>query len=164
MSQSSTFSATYTDVDVAIVMRRVTADLMMIASSSGGVTEERARDWGHDIELLANGGYLRAVDITLSSAGIEQRAIRFEVKTESGQLTMSRPGGVLWPRLYQPDLRIVLFHTDLYDAAAKAQMSSKLRLSWTPTLANTSHSTLNAAAGRDYVSHGFGMQRKDFTK
>lgn len=164
MNQSSTVTETYSIADIEIVMRRVTADLVMIASSTRAVTEERARDWGHDIELLAKHGYLRAVDITLSSGGIEQKATRFEVKTESGQLTMSRPGGVLWPRLDQPDLRIVLFHTDQYNETAKAKMSSELRLSWTPTLANTSHSTLNAAAGRDYVSHGFGMQRKDFTK
>jgi hypothetical protein len=76
---------------------------------------------------------------------------------------MSRPGGVLWPRLPNADLRIVLHHNDAYDAAAKEKMRNKLNLSWVPTNVDTSHSTLDSSAGRDYVSNGYGMQRKDFS-
>ncbi|MEK6209928.1 MAG: hypothetical protein AABM64_06055 [Pseudomonadota bacterium] len=164
MSYSVTETETYSIADVEIVMRRVTTDLVMIASSTGAITEDKAREWGHDVELLAINGYLRAVDVTLFSAGVEQKATRFEVKTDSGELVMGRPGGVLWPRVAQPDLRIVLFHTGAYDAAAKAKMADKLCLSWVPTTADTNHSSLKVQAGRDYVSNGYGMQRKDFTK
>ncbi len=162
MSQTYSTTETYSVADVEVVMRRVTADLVMIAASTGAVTEDRARNWGHDIEVLAKNGYLRMVDLTLSSNGVEQKATRFVVNTESGDLTMSRPGGVLWPKVHSPDLRIILFYTDAYDATAKEKMRSKLSLSWSPTSADTSHSTLRSNTSRDYVSNGYGMQRKDY--
>jgi hypothetical protein len=164
MSYSSTMTETYSIADIEVVMRRVTADLVMIANSTNATTEERARNWGHDIELLAKNGYLKAVDLTLLSAGVEQKATRFEVNSESGELSMSRPGGVLWPLVTQPTLRIILFYSVAYSATAKDKMAGKLCLSWSPTDADTSHLSLNANSGRDYFSNGYGMQRKDFTK
>lgn len=163
MSQTYSTTETYSVADVQVVMRRVTADLVMIAGSSGAVTEDKARDWGHDIEVLAKNGYLKMVDLTLSSNGVEKKATRFEVNTQAGAFTMSRPGGVLWPTLPNPDLRIVLYYTDAYDAAAKEKMRSNLNVPWLPTSADTSHSTLYSSANRDYVSNGYGMQRKDFS-
>jgi len=163
MSQTYSGTESFSIADVEVVMRRVTADLVMIASSTGAVTEDKARDWGHDIEALAKNGYLRMVDLTLMSNGIEKKATRFEVNTEAGDFTMSRPGGVLWPKVPNPDLRIVLFYTAAYDAAAKEKMRSKLRIGWVPSSADTSHSTLTSSASRDYVSNGYGMQRKDFS-
>lgn len=162
MSQTYSTTETYSVADVEVVMRRVTADLVMIASSTGAVTESRARDWAHDIEVLAKNGYLKNVDLTLLSCGVEKRATRFEVNTQSGDLTTSRPGGVLWPILPNPELRIILRYTDTYDATAKEKMGSKLNVGWMPTSVDTSHLTLYSSASRDYVSNGYGMQRKDF--
>ncbi len=95
MSQTYSATETYSVADVEVVMRRVTTDLIMIAASTGAMTEKEARDYGHDIEALAKDNYLKMVDLTLMSNGIEQRAIRFEVNTAAGELTMNRPGGVL---------------------------------------------------------------------
>ena len=92
---------------------------------------------------------------------MEKKATRFEVHTESGDFTMSRPGGVLWPRLSNPELRIVLYYTAAYDSAAKEKMGGKLRIGWVPTSADTSHATLTSSASRDYASNGYGMQRRD---
>lgn len=164
MSYSSTATETYSTTDIDVVMRRVTADILMIANSTGAIPEETARNWSHDVDVLAKNGYLKAVDLTLLSAGVEQKAVRFEVTTESGELTMSRPGGVLWPRVSDATLRIVLFYTQDYDANARTEMIERLKLSWVPTSVNTSHSTLNVNAGRDYSSNGYGIKRKDFTK
>lgn len=162
MSQTYSATETYTVADVEAVMRRVTADLVMIAASTGAVTEEKARDWAHDIEVLAKNGYLHMVDLTLYSFGVEQKATRFIVSAESGELTMSRPGGVRWPKVQSPDLRIILFYADVYDDVAKEKMRNKLYISWCPTTADTNHSSLQSNAGRDYVSNGYGMQRKDY--
>ena len=164
MSQTYSTTETYSVADVEVVMRRVTADLVMIAGSSGAISEDEARDCGHDIEVLAKSGYLRMVDLTLLSGGLEKKATRFEVNTEPGKFTMSRPGGVLWPKVPSPELRIVLSYTAAYDAAAKQKMLSRLRIGWVPTSADTSHSTLKSGASRDYVSNGYGMQRKDFSQ
>ena len=50
MSYTYAATETYSVADIEVVMRRVTADLVMIASSTGAITEEKARSWGHDIE------------------------------------------------------------------------------------------------------------------
>jgi len=162
MSYTYAATETYSVADIEVVMRRVTADLVMIASSTRAITEEKARDWGHDIEFLAKHGYLKKVDLTLLSLGVEQKATCFVVNTASGDLTMSRPGGVMWPLVPNPELRIVLSYTQAYDDAAREQTSPRLKINWVPSKADLSHPTLTASASRDYVSHGYGMERKDF--
>jgi Bacterial HORMA domain family 1 len=164
MSYRATASATdtYTTLDVETVVRRFTADIVMIAQSSGAITEEKAREYAHDVEALAKRGCIKQVDLTLFSGAVERRATQYTVNTSSGDLIMSRPGGVMWPRVADALLRIILTHTDSYTAAAKEQMRGRLRINWTPTSVDTSHSKLNASGGRDYASNAFGMQRKDF--
>lgn len=164
MSNTTTSTETYSTTDIEIVMRRVTADLVMIASSSRGWTEERAREIGYDVDLLARKGYLKSVDVTLLSGGIEKMATRFEVNTSAGTLSMSRPGGVMWPSVQDPELRIVLEYTDDYTPIAREMLAGKLKRQWIPTSADTTHSSLTSGAGRDYASNGYGIQRKDFTK
>ena len=164
MSYTATASETYsyTTADVETVARHFTADLVMIAQSSGAITEDKAREYAHDVEALAKKSYLKKVDITLLSNGVELRATQYTVNTASGDLTMSRPGGVMWPRLTSPYLRIILFYTDDYTAAAKEAMSGKLKINWTPTSDDTSHAMLKSAGARDYASNAFGMQRRDY--
>lgn len=162
MSETYASTETYSVADIEVVMRRVTADLLMIAGSTKAVTEEKALNWAHDIEILAKSGYLRMVDLTLLYSGVEIKATRFVVNTESGELASSRPGGVLWPELPGAELRIILFYTSAYDAAAREKTKGRLRIGWVASDADTSHSTLASGSGRDYVSHGYGMQRKDF--
>ncbi|MGL9621588.1 hypothetical protein QRQ56_26605 [Bradyrhizobium sp. U531] len=50
MTHSATASQTYsyTNADVEAVARRFTADLVMIAQSSGAITEAKAREYAHD--------------------------------------------------------------------------------------------------------------------
>ncbi len=52
-SYSSTYSSTYTVADVEKVVRSIKADLIMIASSTRAMTEDKAKEYAHDIELLA---------------------------------------------------------------------------------------------------------------
>jgi hypothetical protein len=90
MSQTRTVSATYTTTDVENVVRRVKADLTMIADSTGAWTAQQAADYAHDIEVLAKAGYLAWVDITLLQHGVEKKATRFNVDTDGSGLTTSR--------------------------------------------------------------------------
>ena len=48
-----TDTETYSVADIEIVMRRFAADIVMIATSSAAITEGKARDYAHDVELLA---------------------------------------------------------------------------------------------------------------
>ncbi|KAA1144472.1 hypothetical protein D3H66_08610 [Citrobacter portucalensis] len=161
MSYSSTETSTYTATDVEAVMRRITADLVMIAASTGAVTETCARNWAHDIELLAKNGYLNYVDLTLISNGVEKKATRFYVN-DSGGLANDRPGDARWPRIDGARLRIILNHLDSYDQAAEQKLSSKMKVSWSPSSDDISHSGLTRKGGREYSSNGYGMQRKDY--
>ena len=162
MSQTRTASATYTVVDIENVVRRVKADLIMIADSTGAWTSAKATDYAHDIEMLAKAGYLAWVDVTLFSNGIEVKAVRFDVDTDAGSLVTSRPGGVLWPKVSGAHLRIILSYTDAYTSAAREAMKSKLKIGWVPSSDDTSHTSLRSSGGRDYVSNAYGMQRKDW--
>ncbi len=160
---TATKSATYTSVDVENVVRRVKADLIMIANSTGAWPSEKAADYAHDIELLAKNGYLAWVDVTLFSGLAEVKAVRFNVDTDAGSLTSARPGGVLWPRVVNARLRIVISYTSAYTDQAQQALKSKLRIGWVDSSDDTSHSSLSGGGSRDYASNAFGMKRKDWT-
>lgn len=164
-SLTRTRAATFTSADVAAAVRRLEADLIMVAQSTGAISEAKAREYAHDVEVLAQAGYLKSVDLTLltgGSSGSEVKALTYYVNEEAGGLAASRPGGVLWPRVDKPYLRIVLSHTRAYDQAAKQKMSSKLTISWSATDADTRHLALSQSGGRNYVSGAYGLQRSDF--
>lgn len=163
MSTTTTRSATYTELDVENVLRRVKADLTMIADSTGAWTPAKAADYAHDIELLAKKGYLAWVDLTLLSGSTEIKAVRFNVDTNAGALTSARPGGVLWPKVAAAHARIVLGYTSAYGVDARRAMKASLKIGWSPSNADTSHSSLSASGGRDYASNAFGMKRRDWT-
>lgn len=162
MSQTATATGSFTVADVEKVVRRVKADLIMVADSTGAWTADEAANYAHDIEVLAKAGYLAWADVTLLSFGVEVKALRFDVDTDAGSLTSSRPGGVLWPKVPGASLRVVLSYTDEYTSAAREKTRGKLKISWSPTDADTSHGGLSAVGGRDYASNSFGMQRKDW--
>lgn len=163
MSSTFTSTSTYSVIDVENVVRRFAADIVMIANSTGAMTESMARNYAKDIEALAKEGYLRAVDLTLLKYGLELRAAHYDVTTDAGGLSSSRPGGVLWPREPDGHLRIIVWYTSSYDDAAREKMKGKLEVSWGPCNDDTSHSGLRQQSSRDYASGGFGMQRKDFS-
>jgi hypothetical protein len=162
MTYTDTATETYTTVDIENVVRRFLADIVMIAQSSGAITEAKAREYAHDVEALAKNGYLRSVDLTLLSGQREVAAARYTVNTASGELNMSRPGGVRWARVADADFRIVLYYTKAYDDAARAWMKNRLKIGWTSTNADTSHLSLRRTGNRDYASNGWGLQREDY--
>jgi len=162
MSQTASRTATYSVADVEKVVTRVRADLMMIGDSTGGWTPEKTRNYSHDIEELAKAGYLKHVDVTLFDNGVEVCATRFVVNTEASGWTSSRPGGVRWPRVDNPYLRIILSYTSSYTEAARTGMKSKLKIGWVATNEDTSHASLAKAGGRDYASNSYGVQRTDW--
>jgi hypothetical protein len=108
MTYTGSETYTYTIADIETVVRRFTADLVMIAQSSGSITEAKAHQYAHDVELLAKNGYLKRVDLTLFSGTTEIMATQYTVNRAAGSLSMSRPGGVLWPRIPNATLRIIL--------------------------------------------------------
>ena len=64
--------------------------------------------------------------------------------------------------LAAPNLRIVISYTDAYTSAAREATRGKLKIGWTTSYDDTSHSSLSSSGGRNYVSSTYGMQRKDW--
>lgn len=162
-ARTATASRTYTDTDVAKVINRVRADLTMIAESTGTWNTEYTNEIIHDIECLTKEGYLAQFDLTLLSDKFEVKATRYVVNTNAGTLSMSRPGGVLWPMVDNAKLRIVLFYTSKYDSDSRKRLLNILKRPWSRSSADTSHSALTNSGARDYASNDFAMQRRDWT-
>ncbi|MBS7827424.1 hypothetical protein J7624_09740 [Wohlfahrtiimonas chitiniclastica] len=162
-SYSSTNSSTYTVADVEKVVRSIKADLIMIASSTRAMTEEKAKKYAHDIELLAKNDFLSKVDVTLmSSSSSEIRAIQYIFQTENA-LGTERPGGVMWPHTPNGRIRIILSHTSKYRNEPEKASKLPLEISWVSTTENTNHSSLTASGERGYSSNGFGANRSDYS-
>lgn len=162
MAYASAITETYTETDIKIVIRRFRADIIMIAQSSGAITEDKARDYAHDVEVFAKHECLEGVDITLlSSEGQEIEAARYTVDTNTGNLAMERPGGVMWRYVPNATLRIVLIFTKNYD---EAQLQKQLKLKWLPTNADLEHSSLKSISERYYASNGWALFREDFKR
>ena len=162
MTGTTTATSTYTALDVEKVVRRVAADLKMIADSTGGWDATTTANYVHDVEELAKAGYLKHVDVSLFSNDVETKATRFVVNTDASGLANQRPGDAMWPRVANPRLRIVLTYNTSYDDAARARMASKLTIGWVSCFDDTSHSTLRRGGDRSYASNAYGMQRMDW--
>jgi hypothetical protein len=162
MTSTNTATHTYSTADVETVMRKVCADLIMIASSTDAIDEAEARKYAHDIEVLTKFGCLKYVDLTLFDDDVEKKAARYNISSDAGSLDGSRPGGVLWPRYSKPSFRIVIGYTDAYTASMKAELDGKLNINWVTSTDDTSHPSLTSNGSRNYTSNAFGMQRKDF--
>lgn len=159
-TQTATRTASYTTTDIQNVVRQLTTDLRMMARSSGASTEEVAVERGHDLEILAVEGFLKSIDVTLLDAsGIELKAVRYHVDEDTGQISSSRPGGVLWPPTPGGDIRLVVTKTREFTDAVRKRLSRP----WGPSDADTSHSGLSANGGRDYTSNSYGFRRRDWS-
>ena len=162
MAYAGTITETYTETDIEIVIRRFRADLIMIAKSSGAITEDKARDYADDAEALAKDKCLDGVDITLLSGAQEIEAARYTVDTNTGNLAMERPGGVMWRHVPNAIFRIVLIVTENYD---KARLQNRLKIkNWSPADADLRHLSLKPISERYYVSNGWTLRREDFKR
>ncbi len=164
MSQTATRSATqtYTATDIQKVVRRFRADIMMIAQSTGALTEAKALNYAHDMDVLAGKGFLKKVDVTQLRGTEELCAAVYTVNTAAGGLVASNPGDVLWEEDSTSHIRLVVSYTDAFNDTERHKLN--LKINWTPTSADTSHSSLKARGTRDYVSNGWGLQREDYKK
>lgn len=162
-SNSSTYTTTYTFADVEKVVRSIKADLVMIATSTKAITESEAKEYAHDIELLAKNDYLSKVDVTLiNSYGSEIRAIQYTFQTENASGS-ERPGGVMWPHTPDGRVRIILSHTDKYRSESDKVSKLPFEITWVSTTESTNHSSLSAVGERGYSSNGYGANRSDYS-
>jgi hypothetical protein len=162
MSYTGTITATYSTVDVENVVSSFVADLRMIAESTGTWSRSQVENYVSDITYMAKRKYLNFVDLTLLQAGIEIRAARYTVNESSGELTSSRPGGVLWPRVTGASLRVIIGPTEKWESEPPDR--SQFQIQWSATGEDISHSRLKSGHGRNFTSNAYGLQRKDYSQ
>src|SRR5260221_1120910 len=161
MTHSASATQTYSTADVENVVRNFAADLRMIAESSGTWNREKVENYVSDVNTLAKKAYVKFVDVTLLSHGADIKAARYIVNENSGELTASRPGGVLWPRVTGATLRIVIGPTEKWNVAPPDR--GELNMFWTSTSDDISHSGLQVGGGCNFTSNAYGFERKDYT-
>lgn len=164
---TATYTSTYTVVDIENVLRKFKTDLTMIAESTRAMDAQLMQDIAADLLVLAKGGHLKEVDITLIHNGAEIRAAQYSVTEQGGDLAAARPGDVTWPCLPGAWLRVVIRRTPAWYALPdydRRGIEQRLQRAWTPTSDDLSHTTLHTRGGRNFTSNAYGMTRKDFSQ
>jgi hypothetical protein len=161
MSYTATATETYSAVDVENVVRNFSTDLRMIAESSATWSRDLVEKYLADVNIMAKKKYLQFVDVTLLNQGVEIKAVRYTVNETSGELSASRPGGVLWPRVANATLRMVIGPTSKWNSEPPDQ--SQFKIPWSSTDTDISHLGLKVMDGRNFTSNSYGLQRKDYT-
>ncbi|WP_186067550.1 hypothetical protein [Burkholderia gladioli] len=166
MSTTATRTETYTHTvaDIEKVFRRFSADIKMIAESTGAMTLEKAEQYGHDIQFLAARGYIKWIDVTLMSNSTEICAVKYTVVTGQSDMSSDRPGGVAWSRVSGGRIRVTISHTSDYTDAIASTLADKLKISWSESTADLSHKTLTTDASRQYSSKDYGLTRQGFSR
>ena len=163
MSNTETYSQTFTIADVGKVIDCFASDLDMTSQSTKLLNRELVTRYAADVKLMAQHGYLLEANIVLKdSSGTIIRAAKYEVATETGSLMASRPGNNMWPATPSGDLRVVVRYTPKWHNLTDAQKQAfrgRLDIGWTNTTIDLSFPTLTRSADRDYVSNGWGMTK-----
>lgn len=164
--QTTTQTATYTVVEIRKTFGSFQADLSMIARRTGKMPPEKVDKICHDVLVMAEGRYLRCVDITLIGAqGTVIQASRYTVNADGNALTGDRPGGNDWPEVAGSELTVVVHHNDswrLLDAYKKLAVQKQQLLSWSSTTLDTSYSNLQQATAQGYANKGYELNKVNF--
>jgi Bacterial HORMA domain family 1 len=167
MSDSQSYTDSYSAADVNKVADRFGSDLEMIGQSTGVLGESRKAGIVNDVKELAKKGYLEQISVVLfDSAGGEVKARKYVVSTDASLWTSDRPGDNLWPRTPGGSLKVVVHYTDAWAAlgeAGQTRFESGLKLSWSASQVDTNFPGLSGTAGRRYASNAFGLERTDYS-
>lgn len=157
---------TFTVADVGKVLDCFAADLDGMGQSTGLSSREDTKTIAADVKLMAQSGYLAEVNVYLNdSGGTHIRAAKYQVTTEAGVLTTSRPGNYLWPRTPGGQLCVHVTHSQDWrklTEAQKAAFNQRLSRTWGTLDLDTSFPMLTRCHDRNYVSNGFGLQKTVF--
>lgn len=163
MSNTETYTQTYTIADIGKVIDCFAADLDMTAQSTGLLSREVVTRYAADVKLMAQYGYLLEANIVLKdSTGKIIRAAKYEVAAEASSLTTSRPGNNMWPATPSGELTVIVRYSVQWRSLTEAQRTSfrsKLGITWTDSSTDLSFPSLTSSADRTYVSNGWGITK-----
>lgn len=162
MSNSYSYSDSYTVIDVHKVMDQVHADVRMIAQCTGLWAQSYADDVMADVIRFAENGYLDRVRIRL--VGGDSRNIRvyaYDVHKNVSGWEGERAGGNLWNGMAQR-MSVTLTYSDDWGAltdSGKRDFKARLINVWSPTTDNLSVDHLTLSSERTYASRGYGVKK-----
>jgi len=164
---TSTFTQTYTLVDVRRVVDCFAADYDMIAQATDLETDDRVTKTVHDVKLLAENGYLQRVDIVLRDAASNLiRAAKYAVSTDASLWSAQRPGNNLWPTIPRGSLMVVVSYTaawhELGEQARQTFQRTYLQLPWSRANIDLAYPQLSGQVDRYYASNCYGMERTTY--
>jgi hypothetical protein len=168
VSISDTYSEshTYTIADVGKVLACFAADFDGMGQSTGLRAREDTKAVTADVKLMAQCGYLFEINIYLMDAfGRTIRAAKYQVTTNAGELTASRPGNYLWPRTPGGQLCVHVTYSEEWwreSTTRKAAFMQRLIQTWGTLALDTSFLMLRRQLDRNYVSNGFGLVKTVF--
>jgi hypothetical protein len=163
MSYTESLTQTYTIADIGKVIDCFAADLDMTSQSTGLLTRDLVKKYAADVKAMAQKGYLIEANIVLKdSGGNVIRAAKYEVSTDAGSLTASRPGNNRWLATPGGELSVVVRNSqkwrDLADSQ-RAAFNETLSISWISSSTDLSFPGLTRYADRNYVSNGWGVTK-----
>ncbi|MGI4761972.1 MAG: hypothetical protein ACRYF0_14785 [Janthinobacterium lividum] len=163
---TTTQTSTYTVVDIRKTFGNFEADLRMIARRTGKLTQERVESFCHDVLIMAEGGYLNRVDITLLSAsGTVLQAARYTVNAAGSSISGDRAGGNDWYDIAGSQLTVIVQYSNNWstlDTAKKQAIANQQILSWNDTTVDTTYSHLQRSAAQGYASKGYELNKENF--
>jgi hypothetical protein len=168
MSSTGTQTTTYTVVDIRKVVDNFAADFSMMAQATGLRTRESVANTVSDLRTFAELGYLVNVTLILKdSSGKQIRGTIYKVSQAAAGWVSDRPGGNLWPRTPDGQLKVVGTLTsawwDKNDAEKTAFVAKHgMHNSWGQTTENTSFAGLTSSQGQRYASNGYGWERMNY--
>ena len=80
----------------------------MIATSSGAITEDKARTYAHDVEILAKAGYLKSVDPFVRRKTSSRASGKLSAQARPAALSSPRSKIRAYPSLASAALQTVI--------------------------------------------------------
>ena len=161
MTTTTTYTTTYTVVDVRKTFESLEADLRMLARRTKAQSQDWAERTSADLLAFAEKDYVTTIDVILyNKAGVKLRAKKYRVDKDAGSWSPMRPGDNNWPQTSDGRIRVVISHTNSWKTRSSGQRSlffSQLAGSWGPTDIDTSHSDLSQGKSRSYSSNAYGL-------
>ncbi|GAC1369966.1 MAG: hypothetical protein NVS3B3_02030 [Aquirhabdus sp.] len=163
----------YAPQDIHPVVQRMTHDLKQITKSEElraiyNINETAIAQCSHDIQILAERGYLQYVDVCLMNVEqghrVEQKAYRFEMNAAGKKVRTNRPNSVFITNSdkTKPTLRIVMKYTADYTREAQIDLEAQIFAPWKAAYCDITHQPLRSDIDRDYSCNGYAIQRKVF--
>ncbi len=175
IQEESQADRVYPQQDVQAAVRAMTNDVHSLALAArhlgSAVSSSQIIHLCHDIEMLANRGYIQSVDMAVMSPTyrgsrkrLEQKAYRFDLNLNSKKLPNNRPNGLFLSCDSEEHscLRVVIKYTPHFTREAQLSVENELCLLWKAAYADVSHAHLRVDIDRHYDENGYVIQRKVF--